>query len=255
MITFLRKFRQKQSDNNISKYLFYAIGEIILVVVGILIALQIDNNNDRQKERSKELLYLSNLRKDLVLNIIEIDKYIKDRHVCIESSKAILEYFEGEPITDVAAFNNLCMPIYNWQRFYQVNNTFQELISSGNLTLISNDTIKTILFNLESSYKINKAEEDHFRFDTELLIYQPLYELMDLKVMVESIGISIGTTSAKKQAAISPEIFEEYLKSIKLKNGFTSAVFEFTLLNEQLTNMKQMSDGLIQIIDREVKRD
>ena len=253
MIAFLRKMRQQSSGNKISNYIFYAIGEIILVVAGILIALQINNNNDLKKERTNELVHLVNLRKDLTLNILEIDKYVQDRAVCIESAKTVLGHFEGKPITDVGAFNNLCMPIYNWQRFYQINNTFQELISSGNLALISNDSIKTILFNLESDYKVNKAEEDHFRFDTEVLIYEPLYEFMDIKLMVESIGITI-TEQPKEAKLLSPHLFDTYLKNIKLKNGFTSAVFEFTLLNEQLTGMKQTSEKLIQIIDREIKR-
>lgn len=250
MISFFKKLRQ-ESLSKASRYMMYAIGEIFLVVIGILIALQINNNNDRRKEKERELLYLTNLRKDLVLNIREIDKYIADRTVCIESAKTILEHFEGKPITDVAAFNNLCMPIYNWQRFYQVDNTFQELISSGNLTLISSDTIKTLLFNMESQYKVNKAEEDHFRFDTEVLIYQPLYELLDLKLMVESVGMQVG----RQPLILRPlpaSLFNNYLKNIKLKNGFTSAVFEFTVLNDHLVHMKEMSEQLIEAIDLEL---
>ncbi len=252
MIAIFRKLRQ-DSLTKASRYVLYAVGEIILVVIGILIALQINNNNDRIKEKEKERLYLTNLRKDLVLNIREIDKYITDRTICIESAKTILEHFEGKPITDVAAFNNLCMPIYNWQRFYQVDNTFQELISSGNLTLISSDTIKTLLFNMESQYKVNKAEEDHFRFDAEVLIYQPLYELMDLKLMVESIGVQVGRKPLIMRP-LPPSLFNAYLRNIKLKNGFTSAVFEFTVLNDHLIRMKQISGQLIQAIDLELKK-
>lgn len=250
MISFFKKLRQ-ESLSKASRYMLYAIGEILLVVIGILIALQINNNNDRRKEKERELLYLTNLRKDLVLNIREINKYISDRTVCIESAKIILEHFEGKPITNVAAFNNLCMPIYNWQRFYQVDNTFQELISSGNLALISSDSIKTLLFNMESLYKVNKAEEDHFRFDTEVLIYQPLYELMDIKMMVESLGMQVGTQPLKG-TPLPPSLFNDYLKNIKLKNGFTSAVFEFTVLNEHLIRLKAMSEQLITTIDQEL---
>ena len=55
MITFFRRIRQKLlTDHNISKYLIYAIGEIILVVIGILIALQINNWNEWEKDRKKE---------------------------------------------------------------------------------------------------------------------------------------------------------------------------------------------------------
>lgn len=48
-------------ESKFSKYLLYAIGEIVLVVIGILIALQINNNNDLRKEREKELRYLENI--------------------------------------------------------------------------------------------------------------------------------------------------------------------------------------------------
>ena len=57
MIKFFRKIRQKLlSENKFSKYLLYAIGEIILVVIGILIALQINNQNIYKQERSIEKL-------------------------------------------------------------------------------------------------------------------------------------------------------------------------------------------------------
>jgi hypothetical protein len=56
MIKFFRKIRQKLlAENKFSKYLFYAVGEIILVVVGILIALTINNNNEASKIKIKEL--------------------------------------------------------------------------------------------------------------------------------------------------------------------------------------------------------
>jgi len=69
MLNFFRKIRQKLlSENKFSKYLIYAIGEIILVVIGILIALQINNWNENRKEReSLNTIY------DLVINDLESD--------------------------------------------------------------------------------------------------------------------------------------------------------------------------------------
>lgn len=68
MIKFFRKIRQKLlSENKFSKYLIYAIGEIVLVVIGILIALQINNLNEAKKTRTKEISYLANLKNDLEL--------------------------------------------------------------------------------------------------------------------------------------------------------------------------------------------
>ena len=62
MIKLFRKIRQKLlAENKISKYLIYAIGEIILVVIGILIALQINNWNESNKEKKKHGYYLNSL--------------------------------------------------------------------------------------------------------------------------------------------------------------------------------------------------
>jgi len=154
MISYLKKIRQEATlENKIIKYVLYATGEILLVVIGILIALQINNRNDQKKERANELRYLSNLRTDLSINITEIDRYITARKGYIDSARLILEYFDGKPIHDANNFLLLGLPIYNWQRFYQTNNTFQELTSSGNLALISNDTIKTLLYNIDRQHK------------------------------------------------------------------------------------------------------
>ena len=136
MIKFFRNIRQKMlTDNKFSKYLLYAIGEIILVVIGILIALQINNSNESRKLRKQELHYLENLKTDLKLNIAELNKYIKVRNSRIESANKILEYFEGKPLTDLNDFAFHTTNIYIWQKFSQQDNTFQELIHSGNLDL------------------------------------------------------------------------------------------------------------------------
>lgn len=62
MIKFFRKIRQKLlSENKFNKYIFYAIGQIILVVIGILIALQINNNNEAAKKKGKEKIILKEI--------------------------------------------------------------------------------------------------------------------------------------------------------------------------------------------------
>lgn len=62
MIKFFRKIRYDlMTQNKTSKYFKYAIGEIVLVVIGILIALQINNANERRKARQQEITILKNL--------------------------------------------------------------------------------------------------------------------------------------------------------------------------------------------------
>jgi hypothetical protein len=69
MIGALRRIRRTLlSDNKLSKYLVYAAGEIVLVVLGILIAIQINNWNEIRKDRNQERVYLERVLLDLELD-------------------------------------------------------------------------------------------------------------------------------------------------------------------------------------------
>ena len=79
MLKFFRKIRQQLLvKNNISKYLLYAIGEIVLVVIGILIALQINNWNEDRKDWAKERFYLRSIRTSIQLSQKELNRVIND---------------------------------------------------------------------------------------------------------------------------------------------------------------------------------
>jgi len=253
MINFFRKIRyDSMKKDKISKYLIYAIGEIILVVIGILIALQINNQNDLRKAREIEINYLNNIKTDLKINILELDRYIKIRTQSIEGAKTIIEHIEGKPITDFEAFNALGVPIYNWEKFYQNNNTFQELINSGNLALITNDSIKSILMDIESLYKKTKSEEDHYRFDTEELIYKPLYEIMDLSLMVNNFQYRLSNGTEGENISITKDYYRDFLTNTKIKNGFVMTILEFSTMNSQMLEMKKISQNLLKLIDAEI---
>jgi len=74
MIKFFRNHRQLMlKENKVSKYLIYAIGEIVLVVIGILIALQINNNNEEKQRVKKEYEIMTNLAEDFKNNISNLN--------------------------------------------------------------------------------------------------------------------------------------------------------------------------------------
>ena len=254
MIKFFRRIRQQLlTDNKFSKYLLYAIGEILLVVIGILIALQINNNNEARKQRVQELHYLKNLRTDLVLNIAELDRYISTRNARIESANYVLEHFEGKPLTDLNAFAFHTTNIYIWQKFTQQDNTFQELVNSGNLALISNDSIKNGLLNLQALYKKLKNEEEHFRYDAEVLLYEPSYAVLDLNPIVKNFTYQVTEGQAGEDVELPRENYEAMLRDLKQKNGFVMAVYEFSVMNGQFNEMKAMCENIISLIDMEIE--
>src|SRR5665811_200014 len=78
MIKFFRKIRQNLlTENKFSKYLIYAIGEIVLVVIGILIALSINNWNENSINKRLETNYLIRISKDLENDYLEFDDAIE----------------------------------------------------------------------------------------------------------------------------------------------------------------------------------
>jgi hypothetical protein len=252
MIRIFRNIRQQlAAENKVARYLRYAIGEIVLVVIGILIALQINNLNDKAKERQKELHYLGNIKTDLQMTIAEIDRTLAVRSQCIIGAKAMLRHFEGEPVTDWEAFNANGIINYSWQKFYQNNNTFQELINSGNLALIRSDSIKNTLMDMEALYVKLKSEEDHFRYDTEKLFYEPLYEGYDLYPWTQNFAYRMSGGQAGTHVKLVPEMFEGFFQNNKIKNGFVMVVLMLGPMNSMMEQMQQQAQTLIRLIDQE----
>jgi len=153
MIKFFRKIRQKLlSENKLNKYLVYAIGEIVLVVIGILIALQINNVNEERKDRDREVNYLRNLKADLNSEIQNNQYFATYR---FEKARACASLLNGkEPITinEVENYTDTYETVFVWNQYVPNNNTFKELLSSGNLSLIKNNSIKNKLLELEKLY-------------------------------------------------------------------------------------------------------
>jgi len=239
-------------ENKVSKYLLYAIGEIILVVIGILIALQINNTNELEKQRSKELHYLENIKTDLYLNIDGLNSFIATRTKAIESANIVLEHFEGKPLTDLSSFNEHTFNIYTSRMFFQNNNTFQELLNSGNLALISNDSIKTILLNMELLSKKMKYEEEHFRFDAEISLYAPAYTMIDFNASMKNYNHRVSAGKLGVDIKLKKAQYETMLRDMNQKNGFVMAVLEFSIMNIQFEEMKKMCQKLIALIDKEL---
>ena len=255
MIKFFRKIRQRLlSENRFSKYLLYAFGEIVLVVIGILIALQINNWNEHRKSTEQELKYLRNLKADLQFNIAEIDRYVETRNSRIESAYKVLEYYEGKPLEDLNDLNFHTTNVYIWYKFMLEENTYQELVNSGNLAIISDDSIKSGLLDLQTRYRKLKNEEDHYRYDTEVLLYEPAYEMLDMDPLMKNYAFRASNGQAGEDVQLSRPLYENMLRSMKHKNGFVMAIYEHTVMNGQLTEMKDLCGQLVELIDGELNK-
>ena len=162
MIKFFRKIRQDLlSKGKTGKYLKYAIGEIILVVIGILIALQINNWNEERKSdnKGKELIRL--IYNDLNTDITNLNGVVKRLDEQLNAAENLLVIFESQNkfIEDTLAFSN------DWARsswplsVERVQNTFSELKTSGQSTLIND---KSLIDDLNQFYISYDSRIDNF---------------------------------------------------------------------------------------------
>ena len=93
MIKFFRKIRRKLLyKNKISKYLLYGIGEIILVVIGILIAVQLNNKNEFRKQKLVEIDILKGIRSDILLDTVDLNLNIRGYTNLIKNDSLLLDY-------------------------------------------------------------------------------------------------------------------------------------------------------------------
>jgi hypothetical protein len=148
MINFFRKIRKKLADDNKPlKYARYAIGEIVLVVIGILIALQINTWNEGRKNRNAEQSYLSRIRGDLINDSIYYARSIKvSERILSNHSMFIKEIYKQQHDTeDVRKLFQLT--IYNNQYLNIQNSTYIELINSGKLDIFSKTYLKETIIN------------------------------------------------------------------------------------------------------------
>jgi hypothetical protein len=172
MLRFFRNIRKKlAAENKVAKYLRYAIGEIFLVVIGILIALQINNWNENRKERLIEIKYLSNLKHDLQSDSTDLVYYKNIRLGQVSAVQELIKYAESNDVNDIYKLDSLYTTIALWWEFVPNNNTFEELISSGNLQLIRNDSIKNLLLDLNKENAELISTRDHIRREYEHYLY------------------------------------------------------------------------------------
>jgi hypothetical protein len=154
MISFFRQIRQKLlSQNRVTRYLIYAIGEIFLVVVGILIALQVNNWNEERKNQREAVAILKNLKSELTEDF-SMMTYTLER---LEKRKAGADYLyqllTNDPesvVIDSAAVVEALIRCGYIHKFIPSFAVYSEIQNSGKLNLIKSDSIKIHLANYKS---------------------------------------------------------------------------------------------------------
>jgi len=176
MIKIFRKIRQNLlMENKTGKYFKYAIGEIILVVIGILIALQINNWNENRKNKITEADYYCRILDDFEFNEKLINETSKITTNKIKLCKELILDLNKTP-NDRSKILNKFVVVVRQDVFVPSNIAFEEITSSGQLKLLTDLKLKnrliqhsTFLNNILNLLQENRNEIINRMGDFELI--------------------------------------------------------------------------------------
>ncbi|MEZ4897298.1 MAG: DUF6090 family protein [Saprospiraceae bacterium] len=175
MIRLIHRIRRKlMGTGKVRKYLAYAAGEIVLVVIGILIALQINNWNEARKEKRVEVKTLRELRVNLSFNAKSIAGFVEEQQGLVEDLETMIRYLDaGLPYHD--SLMQLRTGLFWLEQLALSKSTYETLKNRG-IEIISDDSLRLQIVDIH--------ENDYQNFTT----------------LIEAIGLAFYTERASPLA-------------------------------------------------------
>ncbi len=213
MIKFFRHIRKDLMEKNktgkpalpAGRYLKYAIGEIVLVVIGILIALSINNWNERRKIENQGKEYTGEIYGDLKKEVSNLNGIVSGLQKQYDATENALTIFESRDhmIKDSLEFTNKLWAAEKIFIVQRDQNTFDKLRTSGLSGIIKNDSLINLL---DTFYK---------NFDIRITNFKdyPTQVRMDLRRITFPMGTSNDFKDGLLNGTFTPAYFKEYFDS------------------------------------------
>ncbi|MCZ4407481.1 DUF6090 family protein [Cryomorphaceae bacterium 1068] len=162
MISLFRKVRKKNlQEYRFARYVLYAIGEIVLVVIGILIAIQINTANQNRQNRALERQLLRSFQTDIAASIRELDRVIEKSKITALAADSILSIHRDQSESiEPSDMGELMMTLTGYTSFASQDGTVSDILGSGNLDIIQNDSIRLALASWTSNLKLLRGWEE-----------------------------------------------------------------------------------------------
>lgn len=246
MLTFLRNIRRSFIESGSArKYLLYAIGEVLLVMIGILLALQINNWNEWRKDRVLERDSYLNLLDILRQDSVELAYIIKNQTTSIQSH---LKVISTDPAHFMQTFGeeDLKLCIANVMRgglsFFPKYGVYNAILANTGLNILRSEEIRSKLINFYD-YQCKKYENIDAVVDEKFAngMQNVILERMNLFIEVD-FSIITGIDLPRIN-----EVFDEWV--IQCKKNYWFLMFS----RNSLIEIEQSANELIQLIQREIQ--
>lgn len=226
------KFSPPERRSRAGKYLLYAIGEIILVVIGILIALQINNWNGRRLQKEderKSYLTIKNQVSDDRKELVSVKAFNKYYSAAYEFGNRIITEQDRSKVDSLAM---VAMALSQYSDFHRSGNIYETLVNSGDIKLLKNTVIPSKMQQLEMTYNFaNKLEDIHW----EIIINELSPELR-------------GIINYSNMKPVKPE----KLYSVEIQNIFMESIYLTRAKDTVYTKAIREIDTIISLIENEL---
>lgn len=249
MINFFRRIRQKLIiEGHLYKYLIYALGETFLVVIGILLALYINNWNQNSVNHKREIQCLSNIAIDLKDQIAEIDRFITYEEGILSNAYQILDHFNEnkgfEPIDSIYLMIN---SLGSRATLTPYDNSYRELTSTGSLDLIRDDHLRLQLINYyrDLERKSQAIQENGRVLNTELINNR----FLDI-ALIDAKSLQLINLFIEKHITVPDTDIVQHFSST-INNQLSNPVNELVLYN--IVNIRILTSTVALNYYRELK--
>ncbi len=235
--------------NNFGKYLIYAIGEIILVVIGILIALQINSKKEELKNRITEQSILNNLNEDFNKNQQEIDVLIFANNKYHRNLNKFIEILKTTPKdTKIKINDTLSMAAIAAPTYIPTTSTIDVIISTGNIDLIKNEELKTLISRFKREVSDLSEDENDVRILANIQLCPLLGQNSDLiDVYQNTYAYTIDRSNKIKMSSSSLILNSNLLGSLIAQRFYYNKI-----ILKELIGISEMQKEILQLINSEI---
>ena len=238
MIKFFRHIRRSLiNENRMGKYFKYALGEILLVVIGILMALQINNWNENRKVKANEITILKQLNADLKKNLEEIDEVKSIIVLSEEASKDFLLFLNSNKI-ETDSMSGWLNQVGRSPIFNNANTTYKNLENSSN-RIISNDSLRLrITLMYEREFKNIDVRDNVFKTQFNPEFKKHHKENFTMTSEVSENGEDIFFTYNKPKNIVSLKQNDDFKNAlVDMHNFLNIRIFYLTTTQQRLRTL------------------
>ena len=265
MFRFFRHFRENMlTENKYRKYLLYVIGEIFIVIIGILLALQVDNWNHQREDRQEAQVFLRRLKGEFMTNREQLVQKITMRDRALSSARELIRFVDGNSgeftVSQIDSLLAIALPVYTFDPSLGVLN---QLTSTDKLTLIRSEALNDKLSIWNSMIEDFKEDEDmynrynHNHFRPFLYKNYNARNIINSRIrnrVIDPILLSSSDIVNREIGFSGQPMGAEILKnSVEFENYLAFTISWLSLINTQSAGILEYIDSVIGIIDEEIK--